>query len=144
MTGSGSCWSRFTANTVSSSPESTATASAFGTAPKADVWYTGAATSGAQHVPRPCRAVSANGWKMVCRQAGPPGSVRIGPITFTSWARHAMRDPVGVPEQGDQQAADHHRVGQGVASSISRGASFQVALGLGRACARRSTRRRTG
>ena len=40
-------------------------------------------------VPRACRAVSANGWKMLCRQAGPPGSVRIGAITLASWAWQA-------------------------------------------------------
>jgi hypothetical protein len=33
--------------------------------------------------------VIANGKKIVCRQAGPPGSVMIGAITLTSWARHA-------------------------------------------------------
>ena len=31
----------------------------------------------------------ANGWKVGCRQAGPPGSVMIGAITFASCARHA-------------------------------------------------------
>ena len=38
----------------------------------------------------PVPAAWAKGWKMVCRQAGPPGSVRIGAITLTSWARQAM------------------------------------------------------
>ncbi len=36
------------------------------------------------------RRPGANGWKIVCRQAGPPGSVRIGAITLTSWAWQAM------------------------------------------------------
>src|SRR5258705_6171911 len=31
----------------------------------------------------------ANGWKVLCRHAGPPGSVRIGAITLTSWAWQA-------------------------------------------------------
>nr|BFE79857.1 hypothetical protein GCM10020093_024580 [Planobispora longispora] len=50
--------------------------------------------------PRACRAVSAKGWKIVCRQAGPPGSVLIGAITLASWAwqatptRSALRSSV--------------------------------------------------
>ena len=77
--------------------------------------YTGDARLDPQHLaPGQCRAAWANGWKIVCRQAGPPGSVRIGAITLTSWAWQAIADPVGVPQQGDQQAADDHRVGHGV------------------------------
>ena len=85
-TGSGSRWSRFTANTVSSSPESdsTATASAFGTMPKAGVQYSGAAIGVCSTVPRPCLLVSVNGWNIVCRHDGPAGSDRIAPIAFTS------------------------------------------------------------
>ena len=39
--------------------------------------------------PAASREACANGWKVVCRQAGPPGSVMIGAITLTSWARQA-------------------------------------------------------
>jgi hypothetical protein len=39
--------------------------------------------------PRASRVVVAKGKKVVCRQAGPPGSVMIGAITLTSWARDA-------------------------------------------------------
>ena len=41
-------------------------------------------------VPRAYRATCANGWKVDWRQAGPPGVVRIGAMTLTSWAWHAM------------------------------------------------------
>ena len=36
------------------------------------------------------REVTANGKKVVCRQAGPPGSVMIGAITLTSCASDAL------------------------------------------------------
>src|SRR5690606_5749430 len=39
--------------------------------------------------PRAKRAAWANGWKIVWRQARPPVSVMIGPMTFTSCARQA-------------------------------------------------------
>ena len=37
------------------------------------------------------RAVTENGWNVVWRQAGPPGSVMIGAMTLTSCARLAAR-----------------------------------------------------
>ena len=39
--------------------------------------------------PDASRLVTENGKNVVCRQAGPPGSVMIGAITLTSWARDA-------------------------------------------------------
>ena len=39
--------------------------------------------------PDASRLVIENGKKVVCRQAGPPGSVMIGAITLTSWASDA-------------------------------------------------------
>ncbi len=41
-------------------------------------------------MPVASREVSANGKNVVCRQAGPPGSVMIGAITLTSWASDAL------------------------------------------------------
>ena len=40
-------------------------------------------------VPRAYLEVRAKGWKIVCRHAGPPASVRIGAMTLTSCARQA-------------------------------------------------------
>ena len=40
--------------------------------------------------PRAAADAAANGWKIVWRQAAPPGSVMIGAIAFTSWARQAI------------------------------------------------------
>ena len=40
-------------------------------------------------VPAAWRLVRANGWNVVCFQARPPGSVMIGAMTLTSWARLA-------------------------------------------------------
>jgi hypothetical protein len=40
-------------------------------------------------LPTASREVMANGKNVVCRQAGPPGSVMIGAITLTSWASEA-------------------------------------------------------
>jgi hypothetical protein len=40
-------------------------------------------------VPRPWAEAWAKGKKVVCRHAGPPGSVAIGAMTLTSWARQA-------------------------------------------------------
>src|SRR3954454_12691380 len=62
-----------------------------GTRPKAAVSISGPSLTAVRNTVGPAyRAVNANGWKIVCRHARPPGSVRIGPITFTSCARQAI------------------------------------------------------
>ena len=86
-------WSRLTASTVSSPVSSSRvlTVSSACTSPYLAVSRTAPpATSVRSTFPRAYRAVSANGWKVVCRQLAPPGSLRIGPMTFTSCARHAI------------------------------------------------------
>ncbi|MCY1235130.1 hypothetical protein D9M72_477350 [compost metagenome] len=51
-------------------------------------------------MPLACSDVRANGWKVVCFQARPPGSVMIGAITLTScarlaeWTRSVLRSSV--------------------------------------------------
>ena len=89
---SSSFWSRLTANSVTAPDSSSRTAvtSRIGTSPWRDVSCVGPVASVRSTVPRPYLDVSANGWKMACRQAGPPGSDRIGAITLTSWARQPI------------------------------------------------------
>src|SRR6476469_3096266 len=89
---SGSVCARLTAKsvTVPASSSCTAVADTTGTSPILDVSYDGPVGSTRSTVPRPCRDVSENGWNVVCRHAGPPGSDRIGAITLTSWARQAI------------------------------------------------------
>ena len=60
-----------------------------GTSPYFAVSYVGDVDVQCSTWPRAYRAAWANGWKVVCRQAGPPGSVMIGAMTLTSWARQA-------------------------------------------------------
>ncbi len=53
------------------------------------VSYAGASITGRITSPDASRLVIENGKNVVCRQAGPPGSVMIGAITLTSWASDA-------------------------------------------------------
>ena len=94
-------------------------------------------------VPRACRAVSANGWKMVCRQAGPPvlGPDRGDDVDQLRLAGDA--DPVGVAQQGDEQVADDDRVGGGVACPRSAPALPPSPGGPGRTAGATGTRRST-
>ena len=55
----------------------------------ASVSYVGQSSFSSRVTPRARREVTANGKKVVWRHAGPPGSVMIGAMTFTSWARLA-------------------------------------------------------
>jgi hypothetical protein len=66
-----------------------ATASSTGTSPKRFVSCVGELSSTRSTSPLASREVIANGWKIVCRHAGPPASERIGAITLTSWAWQA-------------------------------------------------------
>ena len=60
-----------------------------GTSPCLAVVIVGATTRGWRTSPCANRAVSANGWKIDCRHAGPPGSHLIEPMVLTSWAWQA-------------------------------------------------------
>jgi len=81
---------RLTRNRVSSSSSAyVAAADTTSTSPYRRVDCCEDTTAGSSTSPRACRAVNANGSKIACRHAGPPGSVRIGAITLTSWAWHA-------------------------------------------------------
>lgn len=81
---------RLTANTVTepSSPR-TAVACSRSASPYCFVSWVGESTRTSRTWPRPYFEACANGKNVVCRQAGPPGSVMIGAITLTSWARQA-------------------------------------------------------
>ena len=97
--------------------------------------------------PRACRAVSANGWKMVCRQAGPPVTVRIGAMTLASWAwqatptrsawrsRVTSRPPTTTASVARERVLDERR-------RLLPPPAVQVGLGAGTGT-RRSTRRTT-
>ena len=78
--GSDRSWLRLTAKTVTA-PDSgscIAVACSRGTVPYCAVSCEGESTRTSSTRPRPYRAAWANGWNVVWRQAGPPGSVRIG------------------------------------------------------------------
>ena len=57
--------------------------------PYSFVSYVGASSFSSSASPCASREVIEKGKKVVWRQAMPPGSVMIGAITFTSWARLA-------------------------------------------------------
>ena len=83
---------RLTASRVTAPVSSSwvAVASSSGTSPCTKLSYDATSGSTRSTCPRANAAAWANGWKIVWRQAGPPGSVRIGAMTFTSCAWHAI------------------------------------------------------
>ena len=81
---------RLTAKTVTvPSSARTAVACSRSASPYFFVSYVGESTRTSRTWPRPYCEAWAKGKKVVCRQAGPPGSVMIGAMTLTSWARQA-------------------------------------------------------
>jgi len=63
------------------------------TSPSVGEPNTGVTVSTRSTLPRAYRAVRANGWKIVCRQAGLCDSAPIGAMTLTSCARQAHQHP---------------------------------------------------
>ena len=76
---------RLTAKTVTDpSSAGTAVACSRSASPYFSVSYVGESTRTSRTRPRPYFDACAKGKNVVCRQAGPPGSVMIGAITLTS------------------------------------------------------------
>ena len=107
---------RFTRNTEVSplSASQVATASTTGTSPYRPVEYVGQSSFSSSVTPRARREVTANGKNVVWRHAGPPGSVMIGAMTFTSCARLAAVTRSAWRIKRDEQAAEDDGIHDGV------------------------------